>query len=127
MYDNFPPFQLLAHCCFSKKKNSMTIISENDQFPSSCGVDGNSRSLPIGNSPHKKRRLRKNLKKLASLIESVKLLDALIVQIHSGCFRPTILYKHWQYFWTSIDNLVYDNKLKSIFIQMTRWYTNSFS
>lgn len=103
-------------------------MSEKDQFPSSCGVRWKFSKFAYWKlTSEKKRRLRKNLKKLALLIESVKLLDALIVQIHSGCFRPTILYKHWQYFWTSIDNLVYDNKLKSIFIQMTRRSTNSFS
>ncbi|KAG5621458.1 hypothetical protein H5410_006676 [Solanum commersonii] len=93
----------------------MTTMSEKDQFPSSCGDDGNSESLLIENSPQKKAKTETECEETGLTDRISQLPDALIVQILSqlsiaDAFRTTVLSKHWQYFWTSIDNIVYDNK-----------------
>ncbi|KAH0695988.1 hypothetical protein KY289_013470 [Solanum tuberosum] len=91
-------------------------MSEKGQFPSSCGDDGIPESWLIENSFEKKEKIEIECEE-TSLIDRIisQPPDALIVQILSrlfitDAFRTTILSKHWQYFWTSIDNLVYDNK-----------------
>ncbi|KAK4709744.1 hypothetical protein R3W88_004257 [Solanum pinnatisectum] len=93
----------------------MATMSEKDQFPSSHGDDGNSESWLIENSPQIKAKIETECEETSLIDRISQLSDALIVQILSrlsitDAFRTTILSKHWQYFWTSIDNLVYDNE-----------------
>ncbi|KAK6796247.1 hypothetical protein RDI58_003948 [Solanum bulbocastanum] len=93
----------------------MPTMSEKDQFPSSCGADGNSESFLIKNSFEKKVMIEIECEETGLMDRIIQLPNALIVQILSrlsitDAFRTTILSKHWQYFWTSIDNLVCDNK-----------------
>ncbi|KAK4710395.1 hypothetical protein R3W88_004908 [Solanum pinnatisectum] len=90
-------------------------MSEKDQFPSSPGDDGNSESWLIENSPQIKAKIETECDETGLSDRISQLPDALIIQILSrlsitDVFRTTILSKHWQYFWTSIDNLVYDNE-----------------
>ncbi|KAG5620374.1 hypothetical protein H5410_005592 [Solanum commersonii] len=96
-------------------KRSMSTMSEKVQFPSSCGDDGNPESCLIENSFEKKENIEIECEETSLIDRISQPPDALIVQIISrlsitDAFRTTILSKRWQYFWTSIDNLVYDNK-----------------
>ncbi|WMV15015.1 hypothetical protein MTR67_008400 [Solanum verrucosum] len=93
----------------------MATMSEKDQFPSSRGDYGNSESWLIENSPKKKEKIETESDETGLIDRISQLPDALIVQILSrlsitDAFRTIILSKHWQYFWTSIDKLVYDNE-----------------
>ncbi|XP_015162979.1 putative F-box protein At1g49610 [Solanum tuberosum] len=90
-------------------------MREKDQFPSSRGDYGNSESWLIENSPKKKEKIETEGDETGLIDRISQLPDALIVQILSrlsitDAFRTIILSKPWQYFWTSIDNLVYDNE-----------------
>ncbi|KAG5620363.1 hypothetical protein H5410_005581 [Solanum commersonii] len=73
---------------------------------------GNSESLFVENLPQKKVKIETECEETDRIS---KLPYAIIVQILSllsitDVFRTTVLYKDWQYFWTCINNIVYDNK-----------------
>ncbi|XP_010317363.1 F-box/LRR-repeat protein 25-like [Solanum lycopersicum] len=94
----------------------MSTRSEKDQFLSSLGDDGNSESWLVGNSPQKNVKIETGCNDETDLVDRISHLPhALIVQILSrlsiiDAFRTSILSKDWRYFWTAIDNLVYDNE-----------------
>ncbi|WMV13841.1 hypothetical protein MTR67_007226, partial [Solanum verrucosum] len=78
------------------------------------GDDGNSESWLIENSPQIKAKIETECDETGLIDRISQLPDALIVQILSqlsitDAFRTTILCKHWQYVWTSID-VVYENE-----------------
>ncbi|XP_049385539.1 F-box protein At5g03100-like [Solanum stenotomum] len=88
-------------------------MSNQEQFSSSCGDNGNSESLLIENSPLKKAKIEIECEDIDNIDRINQLPEALIVQILSrlcitDAFRTTILSKYWQYFWTCIDNIVYE-------------------
>uniref|UniRef100_M1DUW6 F-box family protein n=1 Tax=Solanum tuberosum TaxID=4113 RepID=M1DUW6_SOLTU len=65
------------------------------------------------NSPLKKAKIEIECEDIDSIDRISQLPEALIVQILSrlsitNAFRTTILSKYWQYFWTCIDNIVYE-------------------
>uniref|UniRef100_M1DX55 Ubiquitin-protein ligase n=1 Tax=Solanum tuberosum TaxID=4113 RepID=M1DX55_SOLTU len=81
-------------------------MSNQDQFSS------NSESLLIENSPQEKEKIETECEDIYRISQ---LPDALIVQILSRLsityeFRTTILSKHWQYFWTCVDNIIYEEE-----------------
>uniref|UniRef100_M1DX76 F-box family protein n=1 Tax=Solanum tuberosum TaxID=4113 RepID=M1DX76_SOLTU len=81
-------------------------MSNQDQF------SGNSESLFVENLPQKKEKIETECEETDRIS---KLPYAIIVQILSFlsiayAFRTTVLPKDWQYFWTCINNTVYDNE-----------------
>lgn len=90
-------------------------MSEQNQFSMSYGDYESSKSLVIDQSPQKKVKTGTNFEEIDPIDRISQLPDALNIKILSllsitDAFKTTILSKHWQHFWTSIDNIVYGNE-----------------
>uniref|UniRef100_A0A3Q7FZ33 F-box domain-containing protein n=1 Tax=Solanum lycopersicum TaxID=4081 RepID=A0A3Q7FZ33_SOLLC len=89
-------------------------MGDQDQSPSSSGDDGHSKGQILENPPQEKVNIETESEETG--IDWIsELPDALIVQILSllpiqDAFRTSVLSKRWQYPWTSIDNLIFDNR-----------------
>ncbi|XP_006363820.1 F-box/LRR-repeat protein At5g02910-like [Solanum tuberosum] len=97
-----------------ERKCSVTTMGDQDQSPGSSGDDGHSKGQILENLPQEKVNIETECEETG--IDWIsELPDALIVQILSqmpiqDAFKTSILSKRWQYPWTSIDNLIFDNR-----------------
>lgn len=87
--------------------------SEQDQSPGCFDDDGHSKSQLLENPPQEKVKIETE-SEVTGIDWISKLPDDLIVRILSqlpiqDAFRTAILSKRWQYPWTCIDNLIFDN------------------
>ncbi|XP_027769019.1 F-box protein At5g03100-like [Solanum pennellii] len=87
-------------------------MSNQDQLSGGRRDNGNSKSLLIENSSQKKTKIDIECEEIDRISQ---LPEGLIVRILSRlsikeAFRTSILSKDWQYFWTSIDNIVYEEE-----------------
>ncbi|XP_059293499.1 F-box/LRR-repeat protein At5g02910-like isoform X2 [Lycium ferocissimum] len=97
-----------------ESKSSVITMAEQDQSPGGSSDDGYSKGQILENPPQKKMKIETECEETGiDWISEIP--DALIAQILTqmptpDAFKTTLLSKHWQYLWNSMDNLIFDNR-----------------
>ncbi|KAK4367851.1 hypothetical protein RND71_011643 [Anisodus tanguticus] len=81
-------------------------MGDQDQFPSSCGDDDGGSESQIVESTTKK--IETGIDRISELPDSLIVKILSLVPLTDACRTP-ILSKRWQYLWTLIDNLIFDD------------------